>query len=438
MVLQFSDQLRYAAAAGILAVAWGYRKRKGAQCSETSETDSIGIPPFRKLEAAEVRQLQQGSVHRIGAVSCSDGLTCEVAVLGTASGGGTASLECLLNPERRCPVCTGSDKRNKRTPQSVMVRFSCPESDESFGVLVDCSQATKRQLCMARSLFGELRLDAVLLTSGQVDKYIGLNDLREVQQANKKDFRSGSGEVLPIYASCSAVATVKSTMPFLFSTTKKTKTLVAGLDARGVSERLGERVSTSSAVTIRTLPCKDEKLGFVFGRDEGCVVVLPDPNISPEAREWLAQRDVHLLLVGNAADRAELSACAQLVKAVKPRHAVITGLGCGLDHLTAEEMLQNEVGELSVSVAHDGMMLETKIADEDLTVDSLGECSCLSSGSTTTGGGSSGGESITDEDRCIGFSPTHGPSEGGVMDSNKEPLSPVALSALAQRTPRSP
>merc|ERR1719171_789427 len=441
MTSQFSDQLRYAAAAGALvAVAWGYRKRKEADSSENSASHSTGIPSFRSLEAEDVRQLREGSVHRIDDGNCSDGLICEVAVLGSACGGGMPSLSCLLNSEHRCPVCAGADKRNQRTPQSVMLRISSPESDESFAVLLDCSQAVKRQMCITWSLFGQIRLDAVMLTAGHVDKFLGLNDLREVQHASQKDSRSGSGETLPIYASGSTLETVKSSMPYLFSEKKKTKTLVAGLAARSVSEELGERVSMSPdvSVTVRSLPGTDEQLGFVFGRDEGCVVVLPDPNISPNAREWLSERDVNLLIIGNVANRDDLSTCAQLVKAVKPRHATITGLSCALDHAAAEDLLQTEVGEFSVSVAYDGMKLEARIADDDLWRTCSGECSCLSNGSTATGGASSGGDSMTDEDRYIGLSPTHGPAEAAAMDCTRETtaaLPPVSISELAEGPP---
>lgn len=441
MASQFSDQLRYVVGAGaLLAAAWGYSKRKEAVPSENSASDSTCIPPFRSLEADDVQQLREGSVHLINddhVGNCSDGLTCEVVVLGSACGGGMPSLSCLLNSEHRCPVCASSDKRNQRTPHSVMLRFSSPESDESFGVLVDCTQALKRQMCMARSLFGKLRLDAVMLTAGHVDKFIGLNDLREVQHASRKDSRNGSGETLSIYASCSTIETVKSSMPYLFNAKKKSKTLVAGLAAEGVSDEIGGRVPMSAdvPVTLRTLPGKDEQLGFVFGRDEGCVVVLADPNISSDARKWLSERDVKLLLIGNIADRVDLSTCAQLVKAVKPRHATINGLSCALDHAVAENLLQTEVGEFSVSVAYDGMRLEAKIADDDIWHAASGECSCLSSGSTATGGASSGGDSMTDEDRYIGLSPSHGPTEVGAMDSTSEETStalpPVTLSELA-------
>jgi hypothetical protein len=202
------------------------------------------------------------------------------------------------------------------------------------------------------------------------------------------------------------------------------------------------------SVTVRALPCRDEQLGFVFGRDEGCVAILPGPHISPEARAWLSERAVQLLLVGNAADLVELSACAQLVKAVKPRHAVITGMSDGLDHVAAEDVLRAEVGELSVSVGYDGMMLDTRIEEPDLAQPPAGECSCLSSGSTATGSASSGGDTITDEDRCISLSPTHGPIEAGDAAGaadrgrlDKEPmaaLTPVALSVLAERHSGSP
>jgi phosphoribosyl 1,2-cyclic phosphodiesterase len=452
MVMQLSDQLRYAAAAAILAAAWGYRKRQRTQSSGHSASGSVGIPPFRKIDSPDVRQLQAHPLKRIYDGSGSDGIKCEVAVLGSASGGGMPSLQCLLSSEHGCAACAGSAGRNTRPPQALLRRASSPETDECFVALVDCTQAAKRQMCIARNLFGEFQIDAVMVTAGRVDKFLGLNDLREVQQASRKDFRRGSGETLAIYALRSTTEMVKTALPFLFSVKQKTKTLIAGLLTQEVSEGLGERVlmPPGVSVTVRALPCQDEQLGFVFGRDEGCVAVLPDPHISMEARAWLSERAVQLLLIGNAADLVELSACAELVKAVKPRHAVITGLSCGLDHASAEDVLRAEVGELSVSVGYDGMMLETRIEDPDMAQPSAGECSCLSSGSTATGSASSGGDTITDEDRCISLSPTHGPTEdapaapedrsAGRLEG-KEPtaaLTPVTLSVLAERHSGSP
>lgn len=452
MPVHFSDQLRYAAAAGLLAAAWGYRQSQRAQSSEDSANDSKTIPPFRFLEAGDGRQLRaREDVKHIDCGEGSDGLKCEVAVLGSGSGGGMPALSCLMKSGPTCSVCSGSNARNVRTPESLMVRVSAPESDESFVALVDCSQAAKRQLCIARSLFGDLQLDAVMVTGGQVDKYLGLNDLREVQHASRKDFRSGSGESLGVYACRSTIEMMRCALPFLFNVKTKTKTLVAGLAAQEVSEKLGERVPVSSdvSVTVRALPGTEGQVGFVFGRDAGCVVIVPDPHVSPEAREWLAERAVRLLLIGSVSDRAELAACAELVNAVKPRHAVVTGLSCFLDHTAAAAALQADVGDLSVSVAYDGMLLETGIEDEDLSKPSLGECSCLSSGSTATGSASTGSETLADDDRCSGFSPTHGPVEGGGLAEDRgagcrledqgpiAPLTPVALSALDERHSRS-
>jgi len=472
MVLRLSDQSRYAAAATFLAVIWAYRKRQRAKASEESDASSVldssasstssAIPPFRRLETDEVQQLRAQPVRRIPLHPRIHGsLTCEVAVLGSGSGGGMPSLSSLLSSDANgCSTCASADVRNKRTPQSVLVRVAGPGSDESFVALVDCTQAVKRQMCIARSLLSPgFQLDAVLVTAGCVEKFLGMNDLREVQQASKKDFRSGTGESLTVYGARSTVETVKTALPFLFAVQEKTKTLIAGLAAREVSEELGEYVPMSSpSVTVRAIPGEDEQLGFVFGRDTGCVVVLPGPHISSEAREWLAERDVRLLLIGSAADRAELIACAQLVKAVKPCHAVVSGLSDhSPDHAAAEDMLQAEVGELSVSVAYDGMMLEAGIEVEHLSQSALRESlekdgSCVSSGSTTAGSGSSGGDTFADEDRSTGLSPTHGPAEAthvpaedcaengrragaegrGPPVALTPALTPVTLTALAQ------
>merc|ERR1719258_774248 len=94
--------------------------------------------------------------------------------------GGMPSLSCAMSSEHGSPACSISDWRNKRTPQSLMVRISGSEPDESFVALVDCTQAMKRQICVARNLLGGFQLDAVMITAGQVENYLGVNDLREV------------------------------------------------------------------------------------------------------------------------------------------------------------------------------------------------------------------------------------------------------------------
>lgn len=88
----------------------------------------------------------------------------KVRVLGCGSSGGVPMIGC------KCPVCTSTNPRNKRTRVSVVVE----EGDTR--VLVDASPDLRQQF-LAADLAA---VDAVILTHGHADHVHGLDELRSV------------------------------------------------------------------------------------------------------------------------------------------------------------------------------------------------------------------------------------------------------------------
>ncbi len=86
----------------------------------------------------------------------------EVIVLGSGTSQGVPMIAC------RCPVCTSSDPRNRRTRCSVHVVMG------GLHIQVDAAQEFREQ-CLRH---GVGRLDLFILTHGHADHIAGMDDLR--------------------------------------------------------------------------------------------------------------------------------------------------------------------------------------------------------------------------------------------------------------------
>ena len=89
----------------------------------------------------------------------------KVTILGCGGSGGVPLIGC------RCPVCTSSDPRNKRSRVSVLV-----ESQAGTRILVDASPDLRQQF-LANDV---TTVDAVILTHAHADHLHGIDDLRSV------------------------------------------------------------------------------------------------------------------------------------------------------------------------------------------------------------------------------------------------------------------
>ena len=97
--------------------------------------------------------------------------------LGTGTSTGVPTLAC------RCPVCTSSDPRDKRTRPSVLLEF------DGRAVVIDTAPDFRQQALRE----GMERLDAVLFTHTHADHVLGLDDVRV--------FYFRQRQPIPIYAS---------------------------------------------------------------------------------------------------------------------------------------------------------------------------------------------------------------------------------------------
>jgi phosphoribosyl 1,2-cyclic phosphate phosphodiesterase len=89
---------------------------------------------------------------------------------GTGTSQGVPVIGCS------CPVCSSTDRRDRRLRASVRI------ATETTEVLVDCGPDFRQQMLRA----GAAQLDAVVLTHEHMDHVSGLDDLRPLMFAQKR------------------------------------------------------------------------------------------------------------------------------------------------------------------------------------------------------------------------------------------------------------
>jgi hypothetical protein len=240
-------------------------------------------------------------------------------------------------------------------------------------LLLDCGPAFKRQFLLAHDRLGTRTLDAVLLTQGDSHTLLGLNDLREVQHANGKDNRRAGNESadasLPVYGAADALARAQSGFPFLFPepSAEQKKTLVGQLRrTEPVERRPGARVYLdlpflpAHVVPVGALGAEG-LVGYSLGRDDGCVVLLPSPELPQDSLDWLQKRRLSLLVLGGTETEADVRTALRVVNAVTPERAVLLGAGCTLRHEEVVECLAAEPAPCPVELAYDGMCVDVRL-----------------------------------------------------------------------------
>ena len=119
-----------------------------------------------------------------------------VRFLGTSTSYGVPVIGC------RCPTCTSTDPRNKRTRASVYV-----ESDEGARLLIDSGPEVRLQALRE----GVTRIDAVLFTHLHADHTAGIDDL--------KAFNAALGGMLPCFGDAATGASLRERFAYAFAGT---------------------------------------------------------------------------------------------------------------------------------------------------------------------------------------------------------------------------
>jgi phosphoribosyl 1,2-cyclic phosphate phosphodiesterase len=115
-----------------------------------------------------------------------------LTLLGTGTSFGVPQIGC------RCPTCTSSDPRDRRTRTAALV----DTNGKRF--LIDTPPELRLQLVQA----GVDRLDAVLFTHGHADHVHGIDDLRALSVRQ--------GAALPAYGAAETMAELAAKFPYIF------------------------------------------------------------------------------------------------------------------------------------------------------------------------------------------------------------------------------
>jgi phosphoribosyl 1,2-cyclic phosphate phosphodiesterase len=179
-------------------------------------------------------------------------------LLGTGTSFGVPQIGC------RCPTCTSTDPRDRRTRTSALI--------ETRGkrLLIDTPPELRLQLVAA----GVDQVDAVLFTHGHADHVHGIDDLRALS------VRLG-GAMLPAYGSRETMAELATKFPYIFD-----PSIVVPLGT-SKPELSAHVLEPGQPVTIAGVPVLPLALPHgaqvVFGYRIGPVAYITDVKMIPES-----------------------------------------------------------------------------------------------------------------------------------------------------------
>ena len=246
--------------------------------------------------------------------------------LGTGTSTGVPTLAC------RCPVCTSSDPRDKRTRPSVLLEF------DGRAVVIDTAPDFRQQALRE----GMERLDAVLFTHTHADHVLGLDDVRV--------FYFRQRQPIPIYASSRSMDDIRRIFSYIFDQTYPYGG-IAKLDPHmidGPFDLWGERL-TPLPVFHGNLPV----LGFRFGKTAYVTdfSVIPDSTIP--LIEGLDVLVLDALRHKPHPTHSSLEQSLDWVERLKPRRAFFTHIAHELGHESTNAALPPHV-----RLAYDGLKLD--------------------------------------------------------------------------------
>ena len=246
--------------------------------------------------------------------------------LGTGTSTGVPTLAC------RCPVCTSSDPRDKRTRPSVLLEF------DGRAVVIDTAPDFRQQALRE----GMERLDAVLFTHTHADHVLGLDDVRV--------FYFRQREPIPIYASSRSMDDIRRIFTYIFDQTYPYGG-IAKLDPHmidGPFDLWGERL-TPLPVFHGNLPV----LGFRFGKAAYVTDFSTIPDSTIPLIEGLDVLILDALRHKPHPTHSSLEQSLDWVERLKPRRAFFTHIAHELGHEATNAVLPPHV-----RLAYDGLRLD--------------------------------------------------------------------------------
>ena len=246
--------------------------------------------------------------------------------LGTGTSTGVPTLAC------RCPVCTSSDPRDKRTRPSVLLEF------DGRAVVIDTAPDFRQQALRE----GMERLDAVVFTHTHADHVLGLDDVRV--------FYFRQRVPIPIYASGRSMDDIRRIFTYIFDQTYPYGG-IAKLDPHiidGPFDLWGERL-----IPLPVLHGNLPVLGFRFGKTAYVTDFSAIPDSTIPLIEGLDVLVLDALRHKPHPTHSSLEQSLDWVERLKPRRAFFTHIAHELGHEATNAALPPHV-----RLAYDGLKLD--------------------------------------------------------------------------------
>ena len=248
-----------------------------------------------------------------------------VVFLGTSTSYGVPVIGC------RCPTCTSTDPRNKRTRASVYV-----ETDEGVHLLIDSGPEMRIQALRE----GFTRLDAVLYTHLHADHTAGLDDL--------KGFNAAIGGVLPCFGDTETGASLRHRFGYAFAGTPW-----IGLIPHISFTNVDASPFSVGGTCIQPIPMR-HGAGRATGYRIGRFAYLTDTSGVPASSRALL-RDLDAVVVDALRwephpTHLSVPEALELIADLQPSHGYLTHVG----HTLEQEATNQRIGP-HVEVAFDGL-----------------------------------------------------------------------------------
>ncbi len=121
----------------------------------------------------------------------------KITVLGSGTSQGIPIVGC------KCPACTSNDPKDKRLRVSVYIETDAGNK-KPLRLLIDTSPDFRQQMLVNNIT----DIDAVLYTHYHIDHIMGLDDIRQINQLNKK--------LVELYANKETALRLKQTFSYVF------------------------------------------------------------------------------------------------------------------------------------------------------------------------------------------------------------------------------
>jgi phosphoribosyl 1,2-cyclic phosphate phosphodiesterase len=249
----------------------------------------------------------------------------QVTILGSGTSTGVPAIGC------RCPVCTSSDPKNRRSRASIFIRR------KETGLLVD----TSTDLRLQTLTYGVDRIDAVLYTHAHADHVHGIDELRSFNWLQQGP--------IPCYGNRATIAQLKARFGYVFSNGSGPgyKPQLIPHELEGAREIAGVLVEPVEIV---------HGADHIYGYRIGAMAYVTDCSAIPDASRTRL-RGLDLLIVSAIRYDAHpthftLAQALAAVEDLKPRRAVLTHLSHDFDYETVNRQLPP-----GVELAYDGMAL---------------------------------------------------------------------------------